>query len=199
MYLVFGGRISLLFFIGILASNCTVNKKPQTTFDNYIKDQNFNDRLSNYMLDIDELAKYQLGKRKKETDRLIFFNYSEFYDTSLSCEAIKTIPTDQLLELTFFSINSSYTFVLNEEEEYKATVWHNGSNDNPSVMRSYSKELKMIELYLKNDYNFMFQYDNCEYFNYVFGFKDNDLDVYKVEGDFINQVPRENLERSIQK
>ena len=62
MYLVFGGRISLLFFIGVLASNCTVNKKPQTTFDNYIKDQNFNDRLSNYMLDIDELAKYGVGE-----------------------------------------------------------------------------------------------------------------------------------------
>ncbi|HMQ09022.1 MAG TPA: hypothetical protein PKC30_17105 [Saprospiraceae bacterium] len=196
MYFHIGQNSNVLFVIVILfILSCITNKRDVYYHAIQPKEQGFDERLHNYKSEVTNLIHHQLGKKFKSSDQLVFFCYTGFGDATVKCDDLKKMTTDQILYATHFGINSSYTFVLDKNGNYKTAVWINGANENPSAMNTYAKEKKIIEAYVTNQYEIMFQYSNCDYDNFLFGYKPNaELAIYKVNIDSIKLVVQDSIE-----
>lgn len=194
MHLPIGRKIQLcLSAILLIVLSCTTSKQSSSISDRIGKGD-FKSRLEHYKSEVKKLVKTQMGKKLKPSDSLIYFSYTGFDNSKITCNAIIKLSLEEVLEATSFSVNSSCTFVLDEMGKYKSVIWHNGVNIMPQNMNSFDKEKQIINEYLESQFELMFQYSNCEFGDYIFGYKPNsELRVFKVIGNNLESISWNNI------
>lgn len=150
----FHTSFKILFFL-ILLTGCHTSRLSLPA-DSTNKLDSFKDRLASYKSDVNRWINNNKKVDYQSNDKLVYFVYATYNG---KCNEIA--KDTNVLENTFFTINSSYTFILDTYDNYKANIWHNGYNENPENLNSYKEHLRLQKSFLDN-YTLMCQYTNCD-------------------------------------
>lgn len=167
-----------IFCFFILLTGCHISRLGVPE-DSTNKLASFKDRLASYKSDVNRWVNNNKKVDYQSNDKLVYFTYATYKG---DCNDIA--KDNNVLENTFFTINSSYTFILDQHDNYRASIWHNGYNKNPENLNSYEEHLRLQKSFLDNEYVLMYQYTNCDVATVFCVTKDSRIDTLNLSLPF---------------
>ncbi|MEL6943000.1 MAG: hypothetical protein AAFO82_10050 [Bacteroidota bacterium] len=205
-FLIGGEKITLYIFslMFVLSFHSCSNTKQHRQIDEdyYSRNLDFRDRLMKYKIDVNQnifahLKNHHKSLKRNNQLQYVYTVYASLDRKRNDCNLLKNVIEEKdILNYISFSPYAAYTMILNEENEYIASVWDNGSNVHPKQMNSYSKELNLINEYVNRNFELVIRISDCKSNDYFLGYRDQQVLFYKYRNEDLVSLTLEDFQNN---